>query len=119
MKTIYICSRLKNGPINRKLTNVLESKKHKVHLPERDTPQFESSDKIFDVNLEAIRRSDIFLAVLRGGGLDFGFEVGYAYAIGKHIIGFTEDDSYKDDPMLARAITRVFYNIKDLEEALR
>ena len=117
MKTIYICSRLKNRSLNQRITKVLEASGFKVHLPERDTPQFEPNE-IVRVNLRAIKECDIFLAVLKGGGLDFGFEVGYAFSLGKPIFGFTEDDSYKDAVMLAGAISKTFKSLKELEKEI-
>ena len=117
MKTIYICSRLKNRVLNRRITQFLESNEFAVHLPERDTPQSDP-DEIFTGNLNAIRTCDVLLAVLKGGGLDFGFEVGYAFGLGKPILGFLEDASYRDDPMLAGAISKTVSSIEELGDVL-
>ena len=113
MKTIYICSRLKNQALNRRITNFLETNGFTVHLPERDTPQSDP-EEIFTGNLSAIQQCDLFLAVLKGGGLDFGFEVGYAFGLGKPILGFLEDVSYKEDPMLAGAIPKTVCSLEEL-----
>jgi len=46
-----------------------------------------------DKNAQRIRGSDIFLAVLDGADVDSGTaaEIGYAYALGKRIIGYRGD----------------------------
>ena len=117
MKTIYICSRLKNRSLNQRITNFLESSGFKVHLPGRDTPQH-NRDVIFTGNLIAIQKCDTFLAILKGGGLDFAFEVGYAFGLGKPILGFTEDDSYEDSLMLAGALSKTFKSFNELEKEI-
>jgi nucleoside 2-deoxyribosyltransferase len=117
MKTIYICSRLKNRALNHQITKFLETKGFLVHLPERDTPQ-SNPEGNFTGNLTAIRQCDLFLAVLKGGGLDFGFEVGYAFCLGKPILGFLEDGSYRKDPMLAGAISKTVDSLEKLGDAL-
>ena len=117
MKTIYICSRLKNRVLNRRITKFLETKGFIVHLPERDTPQ-SNPEEIFTGNLNAIRQCDLFLAVLKGGGLDFGFEVGFAFGLDKPILGYLENVSYREDPMLAGAISKTVSSLEELGEDL-
>jgi len=53
----------------------------------------EEKKRIFESDLEALRKSDVVVAVLDGRDVDSGsaFEIGYAYAFSKPIIGLKTD----------------------------
>jgi len=79
-------------------------------------------------NLELIRKSDIILANLNGADQDSGTsaEIGYAYALGKTIIGYRTDFRYHNDlfngvnaqvyTIIYRSGGKIFSNI---EEAIK
>jgi len=56
-----------------------------VYYPGTDTDQ----DNFYADNTDAIKRSDVIVAVLDYTGRDFCFEVGYALALGKKVIPFS------------------------------
>ncbi len=76
-----------------------------VYLPQRDgmlvesvtREEFKVAEKVcrcvYTQDIEAIRRSDVVVAVLDGRALDEGvcIEMGYAKALGKVIIGYKSD----------------------------
>jgi len=53
----------------------------------------EEKNRIFESDLEALRKSGVIVAVLDGKDVDSGsaFEIGYAYACSKPIIGLKTD----------------------------
>ncbi|MFX0203294.1 MAG: nucleoside 2-deoxyribosyltransferase [Candidatus Hodarchaeota archaeon] len=102
--SVYICSPIKLSELNKSITKALQSHKISVYLPEFHTNQNASPDRIFKSNVEAIRNTTIVVAVLKDYGRDFGFEIGYAYGLGKKIIGYAEDDCYEADTMIRGAI---------------
>ncbi len=52
-------------------------------------------------------------------GRDLGFEVGYAYALGKPIVGYTDNDKFLEDKMIAGAIADVARNLEELIDKLK
>jgi len=81
---------------------------------------------IFDGDTEALRNSDIVLALLDGIDVDPGvaFELGYAHALGKPIFGLKTD--YRTfsrieeiNLMLEVPIRSIFRSIKDAIEGLK
>ena len=64
--------------------------------------QWEMAEAVFDANIQNIEACDAIIANMtpfRGPGVDGGtaFEIGYAYAQGKTVIGWSSDDrDYKD-----------------------
>ncbi len=68
-----------------------------VFLPQEygllETSDDDAKRKIFDLDLNALKDSDVIVAILDGECLDSGmcFELGYAYALGKPIIGIKTD----------------------------
>jgi len=118
---VFISSSLKNKELNKKIAEVLEEHGFEVYLPQRDTPQSNDIETVFRANVEGIKKADVVVAVLINYGRDLGFEVGFAYGLGKPIIGLINDESYKEDKMIAGALTdttkgldELFYKIKKL-----
>lgn len=59
-------------------------------------PEHELKLKIFQQDLDALRRSDVIIAILDGECIDSGtaFELGYGYALGKQLIGIKTDSRW-------------------------
>lgn len=119
MKSIYICSPLRLSKLNKTIAEYLKSHGISVYLPEIHTNQSASPDKIFQSNVEAIRNTKIVVAVLKDYGRDFGFEIGYAYGLGKKIIGYAEDERYEADTMIRGALDIVVPTIDSLVACIK
>lgn len=96
-------------------------------LPHRDVGLVEfTSDipKAFKEDVKALKRCDIIVASLNGWRIGAGtsWEMGYAYALGKKIIGIKTDKPLKDSvPDLSAMILgsiHICTSIKELEEML-
>lgn len=103
---VYIASPLFSETerlLNRSICAAIESLCD-VHLPQRDGPlveraiaegisPIEAGRLAYDSDIDAIRRCDIVIAVLDGRAIDEGVcvEMGFAKALGKHIVGFKTD----------------------------
>jgi len=81
---------------NRELADIMARRGMDVLLPQEDPSQYAESDRpgaIFRSCVSMIERADAVLAVLDGADVDSGtaFEIGYAYASGKPVIGLRTD----------------------------
>jgi nucleoside 2-deoxyribosyltransferase len=101
-KTIYLA-----GPLfthaeleyNRELKNIMGKKGFSVFLPQVDAEdaaaerEKQNQEYVFKKCLEGLNNSDIVVAVLDGVDVDSGtaWEVGYAFARGKSVIGLRTD----------------------------
>lgn len=101
-KTIYLA-----GPLfthaeleyNRELKNIMGKKGFSVFLPQEDAEdasaerEKQNQECIFKKCLEGLNNSDIVVAVLDGVDVDSGtaWEIGYAFARGKSVIGLRTD----------------------------
>jgi nucleoside 2-deoxyribosyltransferase len=101
-KTIYLA-----GPLfthaeleyNRELKNIIIKKGFSVFLPQEDAEdaaaerEKQNQECIFKKCLEGLNSSDIVVAVLDGVDVDSGtaWEIGYAFARGKSVIGLRTD----------------------------
>ncbi len=100
MKTVYLAASLFSGAeldFNRKLRDEIKRAGFDVFLPQEDSNNIKDKKNrqkiIFDKNLAAIDRADILVAVVDGADVDSGtsWEIGYAYALGKPILGLRTD----------------------------
>lgn len=80
------------------LKELLVREGFEVFLPQEDSNDAgdlreHRQEKIFHKNLAALRACDVVVAVLDGVDVDSGtaFEVGYAYALGKPVVGLRTD----------------------------
>jgi nucleoside 2-deoxyribosyltransferase len=102
-KKIYLAAPLfseAEQEFNKKLETALEDLGFSVFVPQEDSNDTEAaredmdSSNIFQLNVEAIDACDILVAVLDGGtDVDSGtaWEIGYAYAKNKTIVGIKTD----------------------------
>lgn len=112
---IFISSSLRNKELNAKIAELLEERGFKVYFPQRDTPQCNDAETIFNANVNGIKEADIVIAVLVNYGRDLGFEVGFAYGLNKPIIALVSDENYREDKMITGALTDT---ANDLDELL-
>jgi len=115
---IYICSSLRNHELNTGLCQFLESEQFTVYNPGRDTPQDSSQQAIFETNCNAINNSKIILAVLDYFGKDFGFEIGYARATGKIIVGYLTGELSDNSTMILQAIPDIVSSYQELKKKI-
>lgn len=100
MRTIYLAAPLFSEAelgFNRMLRDQLKTSGFNVFLPQEDSNNVKDRDDrqtiIFSKNEAAIKNSDIIVAVVDGADADSGtaWEIGYAYALGKPILGLRTD----------------------------
>ena|SRR4030067_1555181 len=100
MRTVYLAAPLFSEAeldFNRMLRDEIKSSGFKVFLPQEDSNNVKDRDDrqmiIFSKNEAAIKNSDIIVAVVDGADVDSGtaWEIGYAYALGKSILGLRTD----------------------------
>lgn len=132
-KVLYLASPLFNEmelSYNKKLETMLE-KYFDVFLPQEDGlllrdliakgVSLEAAERIvFDADIQAMKDSDIVLAVLNGAHIDEGvsFELGFCYALGKRCIGLKSDVRQAlptgNNPMVSQGCEKIFGNERDL-----
>ncbi len=100
MRTVYLAAPLFSEAeldFNRMLRDEIKSSGFNVFLPQEDSNNVKDRDDrqsiIFSKNEVAIDKSDIIVAVIDGADVDSGtaWEIGYAYALGKPILGLRTD----------------------------
>ncbi|MDD1745942.1 MAG: nucleoside 2-deoxyribosyltransferase [Candidatus Methanoperedens sp.] len=100
MRTVYLAAPLFSEAeldFNRMLRNEIKRCGFNVFLPQEDSNNVKDRDDrqmiIFRKNEAAIKSSDIIVAVVDGADVDSGtaWEIGYAYALGKSILGLRTD----------------------------
>ncbi len=100
MKTVYLAAPLFSEAecdFNRKLRDEIKTAGFQVFLPQEDSNNIKDDKNrqqiIFNKNVDAIESSDIIVAVIDGTDVDSGtaWEIGYAFARGKTIIGLRTD----------------------------
>jgi nucleoside 2-deoxyribosyltransferase len=86
----------------------------------------EAKRAIFKEDLEALARADLVLAVLDGVDVDTGvaFEMGYAHALGKHILGLkTDHRSFSKletvNLMLEVPVRRICQSVAEASKSIR
>lgn len=98
-----------------------------TYLPHRDAGLAKSCDVkgIFEKDLNALKSSDLVIAVLDGPIADDGtsWEMGYAYALGIPIIGIVEDfrvrDPQLDINLMIASTCKIVTSLQKLEEELQ
>jgi len=87
MKTVFLCTPHKLGDLNNELIARIEKCGFEVLCAVTHSPQDRPLKDIFETNVELIRKSDIFVAVLKDYGKDLTWEVGFAYGMKMPTIG--------------------------------
>lgn len=116
MKTVFLCTPHKLGDLNRELIERIKKIGFNVLCAVTHTPQDMPREEIFKKNVELIKNSDVFVAVLKNYGKDLAAEVGMAFAWEKPSIGI-DFNAKAEDIMIYHA----FYKIikpEQLEETL-
>lgn len=116
MKTVFLCTPHKLGDLNLELIDRIEKKGFRVLSAVKNSPQDAPYVKMFQRNVELIKQSDIFCAVLKQYGKDLTAEVGMAYAWRMPTIGI-DYDAQNTDVMCYYALDKIV-KPEDLEAAL-
>jgi len=136
-RTLYLAGPLFN-PGEReqsvRLRSVL-SHRFNVYLPHLDgallpdlvsagmTPAL-AREMIFADDVAQVRLCDVLMIVLNGRTIDEGaaFELGVAWALGKPCFGFKDDfrqlTASGDNPMIERALEKIFFSFDEVEDWL-
>jgi len=102
-----------------------------VFLPQRDgallvnmiaagVPPVVAEQRVFKQDCEAMRRSDLLVAVLDGGHIDEGvaFEIGFMSALGRLCVGLQTDVRRAlpsgNNPMLVGGLSMIFTDLEGL-----
>jgi nucleoside 2-deoxyribosyltransferase len=120
---------------NLKIDQVLRSAGFETVLPQRDIGDLwehfkkhgeEAYRDVYLRDLEAIKNSDVVVAVLDGNDVDSGvaFELGYARALGKPIIGIKTDvrkfaEGEEVNNMIAQSLAGIVRDPSELPAELR
>lgn len=100
MRAVYLAAPLfseAERDFNRRLRDEIKGTGFNVFLPQEDSNNVKGEKNrqkiIFNKNTDAIESSDIIVAVIDGIDVDSGtsWEIGYAFAKGKPIIGLRTD----------------------------
>ncbi|MCK5660075.1 MAG: nucleoside 2-deoxyribosyltransferase [Methanosarcinales archaeon] len=135
MKSIYLAAPLfsvAEQEFNLRLAAAFKEKGFAVFLPQEDSKDTKDmrgqdlQDYIFNSNAKAIRDCDIMVAVLDGADVDSGtaWEVGYAHALEKTVIGLRTDFRTLGEHegvvniMIAYSMETIYQNIEKLMDAL-
>ena len=116
MKTIFLCTPHKLGDLNHELIEKIKKMGFNVLCAATHSPQDIPFDQMFKTNVELIKKSDIFVAVLKDYGKDLTAEVGMAYAWKKPTIGI-DFNAKKEDVMCYYAFDKII-SLEQLEETL-
>jgi len=116
MKTVFLRTPHKLGDLNNELIERIGKLGFKVLCAATHTPQNMTPEQIFKKNVELIKNSDIFVAVLKDYGKDLTAETGMAYAWGKPSIGI-DFNAQPQDIMMYHAFSKVIKS-EQLEEVL-
>jgi len=106
MKTVFLCTPHKLGNLNHHLIDRIKKAGFRVLCAVTNSPQDAPFDRIFETNVGLIKRSDVFVAVLKDYGKDLAAEVGMAYGFGKPRIGI-DFNAKKEDVMCYYAFDEV------------
>jgi nucleoside 2-deoxyribosyltransferase len=100
MRTVYLAAPLFSEAeldFNRMLRDQIKNSGFNVFLPQEDSNSVKDRDDrqmiIFSKNEAGIEKADMIVAVVDGADVDSGtaWEIGYAYAQGKPILGLRTD----------------------------
>lgn len=93
----------------------------RTFVPHRDAGMRTDNNgfEIFSADLSALERADVVLAILEGADADSGtaWEIGYAVARGKSVIGLRTDVRPTLNGMIAESVF-VVRNLSDLDGAI-
>ena len=106
MKTVFLCTPHKLGKLNHQIIKRIEVLGFNVLCAVTHSPQDVPFKRMFETNAGLIKKSDIFVAVLKDYGKDLTAEVGMAYAWGIPRIGIDYNAS-KNDVMCYYAFDKI------------
>lgn len=73
-------------------------------LVPRDVPKDKMPLTVFRKCVRAMKDADIIVANINVYGKDTSWEIGYCYGLGKIVMGFTKNRSYKHDFMVNQSV---------------
>ena len=135
IKSIYIAGPLFNIHETRFLEDIakeLESNGYQCFLPHRDQSGIDESelektemseatkDKIFNNDLDALKGSDITVALITGWDIDSGTagEIGYTFASGKPIIAIDASERRYRNLFVTGMITTTVNDVNEITPAI-
>lgn len=116
MKTVFLCTPHKLGDLNHALISRIKKMGFNVLCAVTHTSQETRPNQVFKSNIKLIKKSDVFVAVLKDYGKDLTAEVGMAYAWKKPTIGI-DFNAKPQDVMTYYALDKII-KPEELEDAL-
>lgn len=116
MKTVFLCTPHKLGELNYELIARIKDCGFEVLCAATHSPQDRTGKEIFDTNIDLIRRSDIFIAILKDYGKDLTWEVGMAYEKKMPTIG-VDYNAQESDVMTYYSLDKII-KPEELEDTL-
>jgi nucleoside 2-deoxyribosyltransferase len=95
-----------------------------MELVKRGVPPDEAAKSVFEMDLQAMEKADVLVAVLDGANIDEGvaFEIGYMFAMKKYCLGYQTDMRRSlptgNNPMIAASLNMVCANVASLLSAI-
>ena len=134
-KKVYIAGPLFNQHERQYLEGIaeqLESNGYKCFLPHRDLTGVQESelktaemtqetkDKIFNIDLNALKNSDITVALITGWDIDSGTaaEIGFTYASDKHVIAIDASERRFRNLFVEGMLYKKVHNVDEIIEAI-
>jgi nucleoside 2-deoxyribosyltransferase len=132
MKKIYIAGPLFTPPersLLEDIDNLCRDAGYDTYLPHRDAGLFNREETpsrfFFEKDLDHLNDSVLIIAVLNGAEIDpgTGWEMGYAFARGKKIVGFLDDNRIYEpyqqmNPMLINSLAALTESLDELRQML-
>jgi len=116
MKKVFLCTPHKLGALNHELIDRIKKLGFDVLCAVTHSPQHAPFDEMFKTNVNLIKESDIFVAVLKDYGKDLTAEVGMAYGWNIPRIGI-DFNAQRTDVMCYYAFDKII-KPEDLEKTL-
>lgn len=116
MTKVFLCTPHKLGDLNYQLIDRIKKLGFEVLCAATHSPQDAPFNQMFETNINLIKQSDIFIAVLKDYGKDLTAEVDMAYAWKKPTIGL-DFNANKNDVMSYYAFDKII-DPDQLEETL-
>ena len=127
-KRVYVAGPLFNEAeraFDESIAALCEGLGFETFLPHRDVQGEDNAEDIFSADLQALERADLVVANLDGHDVDAGtaWEIGYAVARGKPIIGIRTDrrclEPWAPINVMIAESTFIVTSLADLEAAVR
>lgn len=115
---IYLVER--HNEIKKFLEENLECEVFVPHeLVPLDIPKDKLPIEVFEKCVEHMKKADVIVADVEDYGKDTAWEVGFCHGVGKPVIAFTKNDSFKSDFMVKGVFSNIAESGTELIEIIK